>query len=61
MSDAPKRRLPAAPSSGLDHPTIMDRALAAEHGPAYVQLAVFAIDIDRLYALDPERPALPFG
>ena len=61
MSDGQKRRLPAAPAAGLDHTTIMDRELAALHGGAYVQLAVFAIDLDRLYALDPERPALPFG
>jgi hypothetical protein len=61
MSDGPKRRLAPAPRASLEQPTIMDRALAVEHGTAYVQLAVFAIDIDRLYALDPERSVLPFG
>lgn len=61
MSDPPKRRLLQAAPTRLEQPTIMDRALAAEHGAAYVQLAAFAIDLDRLYALDPERAQLPFG
>lgn len=42
----------------------MDRALALEHGAPYVQLAAFAIDVDRLFALDARnagRGALPFG
>lgn len=33
---------------GLGRPTIMDRALAARHGVAYVHLAAFAIDVDRI-------------
>jgi hypothetical protein len=58
-----KRMLPkvADEQTGLGLPTIMDRALAAAHGPSYVHLAVFAIDIDRVYWLDPERTDLPFG
>jgi hypothetical protein len=59
----PRRRLPlasdAAPSLGL--PTIMDRELAAAHGVEYVHLAVFSIDIDRVYWLEPELATLPFG
>jgi hypothetical protein len=47
--------------SGLGLPTIMDRDLAAAHGSTYVYLAVFAIDIDRVYWLDPEDARLPFG
>lgn len=46
---------------GLGLPTVMDRTLAAEHGSAYVKLAVFAIDVDRVYHLDPERAGLPLG
>jgi hypothetical protein len=62
-NDGPKRRLrlTPAPRASLEQPTIMDRAVAVEHGTPYVQLAVFAIDIDRLYALDPDRAELPFG
>jgi len=33
---------------GLGRPTIMDRALAARYGVAYVHLAAFAIDVDRI-------------
>lgn len=46
-----KRPLPQAspPQMGLGHATVMDRALAAEHGVPYVHLAVFAIDIDRVF------------
>lgn len=55
-----KRKLPQAPAQGLGAPTIMDRALAAAHGSPYVHLAVFAIDIDRIYTLGEEQ-ALPFG
>jgi hypothetical protein len=33
---------------GLGLPTIMDRALAQQHGIPYVHLAVFAIDVDRV-------------
>jgi hypothetical protein len=59
----PKRLLPKLQDAqvGLGLPTIMDRALAAAHGSRYVHLAVFAIDIDRVYWLDPERTDLPFG
>jgi hypothetical protein len=39
----------------------MDRDLVASYGSAYVQLAVFAIDIDRVYWLEPEDATLPFG
>ncbi len=58
-----KRTLPKLQEAqaGLGLPTIMDRALAAAHGALYVHLAVFAIDIDRAYWLDPERNDLPFG
>jgi hypothetical protein len=51
----------------LEQPTIMNAALAAKYGVAYVRLCVFAIDIDRAYAEleDEESPsydaALPFG
>jgi hypothetical protein len=34
---------------GLGQPTIMDRGLAALHGTPYVHLAVFAIDVDRVF------------
>jgi hypothetical protein len=58
-----KRLLPklAEGDARLGLPTIMDRALAAEHGTPYVHLAAFAIDVDRVYWLDPERDDLPFG
>lgn len=58
-----RRTLPLANPSqaGLGLPTIMDRDLAAAHGSAYVFLAAFAIDIDRVYWLDPEDTRLPFG
>jgi hypothetical protein len=57
-----KRALPVAPrQTSLGLPTIMDRAVAAAHGVDYVHLAVFAIDIDRVYWLDPELATLPFG
>jgi len=61
VADTPKLRLTPAPRASLEQPTIMDRALAVEHGSAYVQLAAFAIDVDRLYALEPDRTLLPFG
>jgi hypothetical protein len=59
----PRRILPKfqEEQASLGLPTIMDRALAAAHGARYVHLAVFAIDIDRAYWLDPERSDLPFG
>lgn len=58
-----RRALPriAEMQASLGLPTIMDLALAAAHGVRYVHLAVFAIDIDRTYWLDPERSDLPFG
>lgn len=57
------KRLPVASQAktGLGMPTIMDPALAAKYGAPYVQLAAFAIDVDRIYALDEENPTLPFG
>jgi hypothetical protein len=61
VSEPPKRRLQQAAPSRLEQPTIMDRTLALEHGAPYVQLAAFAIDVDRLFARDPERTVLPFG
>jgi hypothetical protein len=59
----PKRSLPKADPAhaSLGLPTIMDRDLVAAHGVLYVHLAVFAIDIDRVYWLDPETTELPFG
>jgi hypothetical protein len=47
--------------TGLGLSTIMDRQLAVTLGTKYVHLAVFAIDIDRVYWLEPERSDLPFG
>lgn len=50
--------------AAIEAPTIMDRTLAAAHGARYVQLAAFAIDVDRVYAYseDPDAaPSLPFG
>lgn len=59
----PKNSLPLAnpTQTGLGLPTIMDRELAGAHGSGYVHLAVFAIDVDRVYWLDPEDPNQPFG
>jgi hypothetical protein len=51
----------AAEQTGLGLPTIMDRAVAAAHGVDYVHLAVCAIDVDRVYWLDPKQPGLTFG
>ena len=58
-----KRALPsvAPEQTALGLPTIMDRELAAAHGVTYVHLAVFAIDVDRVYWLEPEHEGLPFG
>ena len=58
-----RKSLPVAtPSqSGLGLPTIMNRDLVAAHGVTYVHLAVFCIDIDRVYWMDPEDTSLPFG
>jgi hypothetical protein len=40
----------------------MNRVLAAQYGAAYVQLAVFAIDVDRVFVENQaERAELPFG
>jgi hypothetical protein len=57
-----KPSLPLAPTqTGLGLPTIMDRDLAGTYGVDYVHLAVLAIDIDRVYWLDPDDESLPFG
>jgi hypothetical protein len=58
-----KRSLPKVDpeQTSLGLPTIMDRDLVDSHGVQYVHLAVFAIDIDRVYWLDPESTELPFG
>ena len=57
-----KPSLPLAPTqTGLGLPTIMDRDLAGTYGANYVHLAVLAIDIDRVYWLDPDDTSLPFG
>jgi hypothetical protein len=45
----------------LDEPTIMNSALAAKYGVAYVRLCAFAIDIDRAYTELEGDDALPFG
>jgi hypothetical protein len=45
----------------LGRPTIMDRALAQRYGAAYVHLAAFAIDVDRVHRESPESSGLPFG
>jgi len=50
-----------ARQQGLGEPTIMDRALAEQYGARYVQLAVFAIDIDRVCHARADDPALPLG
>lgn len=58
-----KKLLPTADGAeGLGRATIMDPTLAASHGVAYVHLAAFAIDIDRVreYVEGPEDPR-PFG
>ena len=59
----PKRSLPKVDpqQTRLGLPTIMDRDLVATYGVEYIHLAVFAIDIDRVYWLDPETSELPFG
>jgi hypothetical protein len=54
------RLAPAQEKLGL--PTIMDRALAARHGVAYVHLAAFAIDVDRVReAVEGYDDPRPFG
>jgi hypothetical protein len=45
----------------LAQPTIMNGALAAKYGVAYVRLCVFAIDVDRAYAELDDDEGLPFG
>jgi len=45
----------------LELPTIMNSALAARYGTAYVRLAAFAIDLDRAYTLVDADEGLPFG
>ncbi len=61
MADKSLPRLgPAQEKLGL--PTIMDRALAARHGVAYVHLAAFAIDLDRVReAVEGYDDPRPFG
>lgn len=62
-----KKSLPTVreEDEGLGLETIMDPALAAEHGISYVHLAVFAIDVDRVRVEvegEPEAESLwPFG
>jgi uncharacterized protein len=60
---AKSRKLPLARASAqkLDQPTIMDRTLAQKHGSAYVQLAAFAIDVDRAYVATSDGAGMPFG
>lgn len=54
------RVAPAQEKLGL--PTIMDRALAARHGVAYVHLVAFAIDVDRVReAVEGYDDPRPFG
>jgi hypothetical protein len=57
----PRRTLSvvSAKETKLGRPTIMDRALAHRYGAPYVHLAAFAIDVDRVHALEDE--SLPFG
>lgn len=59
----PKRKLEQLPESRerLALPTIMNSALAARYGVAYVRLSAFAIDVDRAYTLLREDEQLPFG
>jgi hypothetical protein len=45
----------------LGRATIMDRALAQRHGATYVHAAAFAIDVDRVRALEPDDSDLPFA
>ncbi len=60
MSQKPS--LPAAGPEKLGAPTIMDRALAAQHGVPYVHLAAFAIDVDRVReATEGYDDPRPFG
>ena len=65
MTRGPKLRLAGAREK-LDQPTIMNSALAAKYGVAYVRLCAFAIDIDRAYTEledddDDEGEELPLG
>lgn len=48
-------------TEGLGRATIMDRALAQDHGVRYVHLAVFAIDVDRVAEQAPAEDSLPMG
>ena len=61
MTKQKKLSVVSEQSQRLGRPTVMDRALAQKHGAAYVHLAAFAIDIDRVRELDPEDGTLPFG
>lgn len=57
------RRLPQVHTHAerLEIPTILDRGLAGLYGPDYVRLCAFAIDLDRVYVLQPDAPSLAFG
>jgi hypothetical protein len=62
----PKKPLPVAGDepAALGLSTVMDPALAARHGIAYVHLAVLAIDLDRAregIEIDPAATEWPFG
>jgi hypothetical protein len=59
----PKRKLEQLPPgrAGLELPTIMNSALAARYGVAYVRLAAFAVDVDRAYTQLRDDDRLPFG
>lgn len=46
---------------GLGLATIMDAAIAQQHGVPYVHLAAFAIDVDRVRVELEEDETLPFG
>lgn len=59
MQKPPQLKVVSSAEAKLGRPTIMDRALAARYGAAYVRLAAFAIDIDRVHQLD--QPGLPFA
>jgi hypothetical protein len=58
-----RRRLEQLPEprERLTLPTIMNSALAARYGVAYVRLAAFAIDVDRAYTELQDEARLPFG
>lgn len=59
MAKSRQLKVVGAADTKLGRPTIMDRALAHRYGAAYVHLAAFAIDVDRVHAL--EAAELPFA